>query len=511
MNKLELVYEAPLSAGKPRIVFIHGPDGHYRHTWMGNRRDENTLWPRWVGADTGCPVWVLGLGGARSRWKSDAMTLPLQAAAIIEGLSVHPDLAQGPLILVGHSLGGLLIKTALHEALSDEVVSHEKVARNIKGIVFVGTPQFGPALGSIAGWFRLLRGNIQDRNLEMDDADLEALDRHFLKYVGAHGIRTLVLRETQPVRLPSILGHILPGVTVVSPHSSQLHIPGVAGIPIEADHFSIARPQDRSAPVFASLVAFVREVEGDLDPLTGFGSRIGWKQSESMAPGAAVPVHLALAAFGVTGSGPCPEPVCATALVLTDSPERLSAALQALPETVARDPLLSAAARRRCQRATLAVLLDDPGAQAAALRQLAAVSFSAHVYHCSKADFDAMDPGQRILGMFVRPLVDLFGEGGERIEQVHSRLPECDEWLAAAAQDVFAAQGRHAPLPRSGASRYGVLEELAALLARVTATHLAHPGDTATKEMFEGLRPRLRHVENVAAGEANRRDDNPQS
>jgi len=119
MAELIQIHNPVNVAGKPRVVFIHGLDGDMRGTWMSNSKDEATLWSKWIGEETQCPVWLLGYGAATSRWKADAMALPKLATAVLERLAIEPALMDGPIVLVGHSLGGLVIKTALKQGHGD--------------------------------------------------------------------------------------------------------------------------------------------------------------------------------------------------------------------------------------------------------------------------------------------------------------------------------------------------------------------------------------------------------
>ncbi|WP_369952070.1 lipase family alpha/beta hydrolase [Ralstonia syzygii] len=329
MAELIQVHNPVNSSGKPRIVFIHGLDGHLRHTWMANKKDASTLWPKWIGEDTGCPVWLLGYGASMSRWKADAMALPRQATAILERLCTEQAMHEGPLVLVGHSLGGLVIKTLLRQGIGHDVERHNRLARNIKGIAFVGTPHFGSTLASIAAWLRLVRSNPQVSDLRMDNAHLEELNQSFRKLCHDLKIRARVYTETEPVRLPGWLGRLLPGITIVSPTSSQPHIPGEAGTPIEADHITICKPLNRNVTIHTSMVAFVKEVEAAAQsqgvavphtqtPLTS-------DRFEAISPDKAqsMPVHLAFATYGVKLKGAADVPVCATICLVTDSPDRL--------------------------------------------------------------------------------------------------------------------------------------------------------------------------------------------
>lgn len=42
------------------IVFVHGLGGDARRTWMYTPNDDATLWPKWVGEDANCNVWIVG-------------------------------------------------------------------------------------------------------------------------------------------------------------------------------------------------------------------------------------------------------------------------------------------------------------------------------------------------------------------------------------------------------------------------------------------------------------------
>jgi pimeloyl-ACP methyl ester carboxylesterase len=261
MAELTEVHRPAQATGKPRLVFIHGLDGDYRTTWMAKRKDEGTLWPRWIGEDTGCPVWLLGYDAAMSRWKSDAMAVWHQAGAVLDCLTTKSDLMEGPLVLVGHSLGGLVIKAAIQRGIEGDVERRQRIARNVRGVAFIGTPHFGSMLASIAAYSHLMRANPQVRDLAMDDAHLEQLNHSFLKIRRELDIRVRVFRETQPVRLPWWLGgRIFPGVMIVPPSSSQAHVPGEEGSPIEADHISICKPLNRNAAIHNLMLEFIKEV-----------------------------------------------------------------------------------------------------------------------------------------------------------------------------------------------------------------------------------------------------------
>ena len=261
MTTLINVYKPADSVGKPCVVFIHGLGGDIRTTWMANPKVVSTLWPAWLGEDTDSPVWLLGYEAAAFRSSGFAMAVPTQATAILEVLSVHPEIIQRPLVLVGHSLGGILIKSALQQGMGQGVARHKEVALNIKGIVFVGTPHFGSKLAERALRLPFLRPNPQVGDLSLDNAHLTELNRYFLARHGELGFKVRLFNETEPVWPRGRLGRILfRGVTVASAMSSDAHVSGEVAIPIQANHITISKPKDRGADMYRSVVAFVQQI-----------------------------------------------------------------------------------------------------------------------------------------------------------------------------------------------------------------------------------------------------------
>jgi pimeloyl-ACP methyl ester carboxylesterase len=516
MAELTKVHDPVNSAGKPRIVFIHGLDGDLSATWMSNRKDVSTLWPSWLGEDTGCPVWLLGYGSAMSRWRADAMPLPQQATAVLQRLSIEQSLLDGPLVLVGHSLGGLVIKTALNQGLGRDVERHGRLARNIKGIAFVGTPHFGSTWASIAAYTHLMRPNPQVSDLRMDNAYLEELNQYFLKHCRELNLKTRVFTETQPVRLPSWLGgRFLPGVTIVSPTSSQAHIPGEVGLPIEADHISICKPLNRNADIYTSMRDFIGEIEAgthlhqplSLDVLGPLPSdRFDAMRPEDRPPDT---VHLAFSAYGFKLAGDAEVPVCASVCLVTDEPDRLRKALQEMRYAVGRDPLVPESAKKISASASLEQLIQYPGARGVMLRMLAITSFSAYLYYCPRNSFGQLPSQVRLERLFIAPLRHRMSKKSEHIEQYHTRQIGMFQYLKDAAAGVEQAYRRVPALPRVGAPKYAVLEELASVIVSASCTHLGDLADGNAAELFECLRTRIRYAENVATGEKHKRDVNP--
>jgi hypothetical protein len=482
---------------------------------MSDPKDETTLWPKWLGEDTQCPVWLLGYGAAMSRWKADTMALPRQATEVLERLASEPALAGSPLVLVGHSLGGLVIKTAVKQGFGRDVERHKQLVQSIKGIAFVGTPHFGSKLASVASWFKLVRANPQVSDLALDNAYLEELNQLFVKLQKDLNIGVRVYSETQPMRLPGPLRWLPIGTTVVSPGSSQPHIPGEAGTPVAADHLSICKPKDRTSGIYPSMKAFILEIATALtrmsptaesEPRPVPSDRV---QAVPANERAAKAVHLAFATYGFVETGDTESPVCGSLCLTTDDPVRLLESLDAVRSSLAADPLVPSATRLQLARASLREIAQMPIARLTALQQLSTTSFSAYFYYCRKSDFDQLSTEQRRQKLLVMPLFHRLSKKNQRIEQVNSQVEDVQALLADACGQVARTYERDPLPPTAGSGKFAALEELASFVVAAACGHLSDTRDASAAEVFESLRTRIRYGENVVTGEKHLRDANP--
>jgi pimeloyl-ACP methyl ester carboxylesterase len=101
---------------RANAVFFHGLGGDAKSTWQATG-DQASFWPAWLAEDIqGLSVYSVGYEAPVSGWHGSAMEFTDRAANVLNLLLVKSDLAAGELILVGHSLGGLVIKQVLRKA-----------------------------------------------------------------------------------------------------------------------------------------------------------------------------------------------------------------------------------------------------------------------------------------------------------------------------------------------------------------------------------------------------------
>jgi pimeloyl-ACP methyl ester carboxylesterase len=229
------------------VVFVHGLGGDWLGTWtIGTGVD--AVWPKWLAEDLeGVAVWSVDYEAPLSDWRGSAMELTDRAANVLNLLLVQPDLGEGQLILVGHSLGGLVIKHVLRKAadLATERADAHSFIERVRKVIFLATPHVA---ADLPGWGDLLRIFVRPsaatRSLLRNDPHLRDLNLWYRRWAKQHGVDHLILTETKATFLFGM---------VVKPDSSD---PGLASdpIPIDTDHIEIAKPANRQSLVY-QLVA----------------------------------------------------------------------------------------------------------------------------------------------------------------------------------------------------------------------------------------------------------------
>ncbi|SFK53927.1 PGAP1-like protein [Desulfomicrobium apsheronum] len=253
------------------VVFVHGLGGDTKSTWMHNPNDCTTLWPKWIGESAGCHVWITGYCSAISGWTDSAMHLVEQGEAFIAALQAEPNLQGRKLVLVGHSLGGLIIKSGMTQAQTLGDPRLLTVLDVIAGVVFIATPHQGANLATIANWLRLpLRTNHQVTNMVSDDPWLKVLNGQFQALHAQRRFGVRVFHETKGFFIGKrILGFAIgPRILIVDRNSSDPNIAGVVPTGIDADHIQISKPRSRQELVHKSLVEFLKNVGTPTAPPT---------------------------------------------------------------------------------------------------------------------------------------------------------------------------------------------------------------------------------------------------
>ena len=214
-------------------------------------------WPAWLAADIpDCAVWSLEHESAPTIFRGKAMHLVDRANNCLPLLLSEAALKNGEISFVTHSFGGLIVAELLRVA-SGRSFAEKNVAdfaQRVRRLAFLGTPHLGADLASLGG--RLALVSHASKVLPRNDPHLRGLNQWLRRYVSDHHIATLTLTETQRA---GWFGQI------VKPDSADFGLTSVP-IPVDADHFTIASPADRSSEIYRHIRDFLTRDDPETSP-----------------------------------------------------------------------------------------------------------------------------------------------------------------------------------------------------------------------------------------------------
>ena len=153
---------------KKFIVFVHGLGGKIDKTW-GN-------FPQYIIDDPDIEHQVIEYGYTSpnfiTQFFKSAPTILNIANGLLTDIKARCDLANDEIILVGHSMGGLVIKRLLVR-LSKLGTKH-----NIKKVCFFDVPHGGSGLANIGKFIAF--NNRHMKSLVNNSSDLDALDEDWV-------------------------------------------------------------------------------------------------------------------------------------------------------------------------------------------------------------------------------------------------------------------------------------------------------------------------------------------
>ncbi|KAL8890838.1 MAG: hypothetical protein Q9215_002064 [Flavoplaca cf. flavocitrina] len=133
------------------LVFVHGLGGGSRSTWTKNG-EPSSYWPEeWLPNDPGFRDVSIHSFGYDSNWdKESSLNIHDFSKSLLASIHDCPSMSRTsniPLVLVGHSMGGLVIKRAY--ILAQQKEGFASTARRIQAIFFLATPHRGADLAQL--------------------------------------------------------------------------------------------------------------------------------------------------------------------------------------------------------------------------------------------------------------------------------------------------------------------------------------------------------------------------
>jgi pimeloyl-ACP methyl ester carboxylesterase len=247
-------------AVRATAIFVHGLGGHPYDTWR--RAVDQSFWPLWLAEDVkGLAVYTLSYDAPASNWLGTAMPLQDRAVNVLERLLAEPGLADHPITLIGHSLGGLLIKQVLLDLDQQRGRRREAAAllEQVAQVVFIATPHTGSRKATLLDKIRFFAWPSWPTRTSV--ANDPALRQMNVAYRG--------LAAERQARLSHLVSYetlATPAGVIVDEASGDPGLPGDPSIPIDADHIQIVKPVDRSALLYRRTRAFVQAYPGEASP-----------------------------------------------------------------------------------------------------------------------------------------------------------------------------------------------------------------------------------------------------
>lgn len=204
---LRLLHSAP----QPLIdvVFVHGLRGGSTKTWRkGN--DPRLSWPQhWLPMEPDLGHASIHSFGYESDWGSTSpsiLNVHDFGRALYEEIKASPFIrgrAKNPIILIGHSMGGLVIKKAFNLANQD---MHRDISNRIKCMIFLATPHRGSDYAAtlntilrVSGITGMASSRDYINDLAKGSASSQAINEEFTRYAGDLNIYSFY--ETLPTSL----------------------------------------------------------------------------------------------------------------------------------------------------------------------------------------------------------------------------------------------------------------------------------------------------------------------
>jgi predicted alpha/beta hydrolase family esterase len=237
------------------IIFVHGLGGDRVETWQ---KTSETFWPRWLAEEfPDCQVYTHGYDSDKFAGFLSGEGASIQDLALAMADQIASRKERAPhALFVAHSLGGLIVKQMLRRCVDSMNRDFNAVARSVTGVVFLGTPHQGAHAATTLDVLLGLFKSKQVKQLAYSDDTLIDLNEFFRSWVLRQGATVRTFYETDKTS----------GVHIVDKVTANPGIVGSDPIAVQANHIDICKPASRTAPVYASICAMIRQLLGETAP-----------------------------------------------------------------------------------------------------------------------------------------------------------------------------------------------------------------------------------------------------
>ncbi|KAK3386566.1 hypothetical protein B0H63DRAFT_137754 [Podospora didyma] len=242
---------------EPRVdfIFVHGLNGGSRRTWSASS-DPATYWPKeWLPSEAGFRHVRIHSFGYDSDWtksQQSSLTIHDYGQALLADIYNSPNLRKNgntPIVLVAHSMGGLIVKKAYLLARRDPM--YQDLAKRIHSLYFLATPHRGADSTSFVTTFiSMSLGSSGSKafvkELIPGSGTLQAINdefRHVCQDVGLWSFFEGLPTQAGPTY-----------VTVVEKESAVMGLPGEHTQFLQADHRHVVKFDSTDDPNYNILL-----------------------------------------------------------------------------------------------------------------------------------------------------------------------------------------------------------------------------------------------------------------
>lgn len=187
------------------VVMLHGLNGSAFHTWRPGGPSVDTFgqcWPTsWLMEDIpGTRVVLLDFeasGGSKVGQQlsnDEEVTIKSRAHEFLLKLK-QIGIGERPIVFIGHSMGGLIIKQLLLQAKD----IFPELLHQTEGIVFLSTPHFGsPIVPKIARFSKFFEPSVTLLQMDIHHSGLLSLNFDFIKLMLTSDAKCLSIAESLP-------------------------------------------------------------------------------------------------------------------------------------------------------------------------------------------------------------------------------------------------------------------------------------------------------------------------
>lgn len=228
------------------IVFVHGLSGDRFETWRGS---EECFWLEWLADHFAyCNIYTAGYDTELfyNRLTGPGASVQDLATVLADGIASRSNPAPN-LLLVTHSLGGLIVKQMVRKCSDSADPAFNKLARSVKGVVFFATPHQGAALSTALDTILAKFKSKAVKQLAYGDEALTDLHEFFRNWATKNQVAVKPFYETEKTW----------GMHVVDPITANPNVFGADPIAVQADHVGICKPTSRESLVYRSMVTLI--------------------------------------------------------------------------------------------------------------------------------------------------------------------------------------------------------------------------------------------------------------